>query len=92
MHQRRFKYDKELPSTMVAFDVIIPIYQIHPTILRECLESVCNQTHEDWHCYIVDGTPTDWKHINEHQTLIREVLDKEQERFSYIIQSGIGDC
>ena len=75
---------------MVAFDIIIPIYQVHPTILRECLESVCNQTHQDWHCYVVDGTPTDWKHIEEHQTLIREILDKEQDRFTYSIQSGTG--
>ena len=90
MPLRRFKYSNELPSVMVAFDVIIPIYQIHPTILRECLESVFTQEHEDWHCYVVDGTPHDWKHIDAHNKLIQEYQQRDSNRFSYHIQTGIG--
>ena len=82
MPLRRFKYSNELPSVMVAFDVIIPIYQIHPTILRECLESVFTQEHEDWHCYVVDGTPHDWKHIDAHNKLIQEYQQRDSNRFS----------
>ena len=39
------------------FDVIIPIYRISKSFLERCLESVFDQTFEDYTVYVCDGTP-----------------------------------
>lgn len=41
------------------FDVIIPIYRISKSFLERCLESVFDQTFEDYTVYVCDGTPVE---------------------------------
>ncbi len=41
------------------FDVIIPIYRISKPFLTRCLESVFDQTLEDYTVYVCDGTPVE---------------------------------
>ena len=39
------------------FDVIVPIYRISKAFLERCLESIDDQTFEDYTVYVCDGTP-----------------------------------
>ena len=39
------------------FDIIIPIYRISKPFLTRCLESVFDQTFDDYTVYVCDGTP-----------------------------------
>ena len=39
------------------FDVIIPIYRISQSFLTRCLESVFDQSIDDYTVYVCDGTP-----------------------------------
>lgn len=41
------------------FDVIIPIYRISKPFLTRCLESVFDQTIDDYTVYVCDGTPVE---------------------------------
>ena len=45
----------------MGFDVIIPTYKVAPEFIQQALESVQKQTLDNWHCWIVDGTPTDYQ-------------------------------
>ena len=40
----------------IAFDVVIPTYKTNPIHLKEAVESVFNQSYENWHIYISEGT------------------------------------
>ena len=44
---------------MVGFDVVIPVFKTEPEHLREAVDSVLNQTYQDFEIYISDGTPED---------------------------------
>ena len=67
------------------FDVIIPIYQIDPKILRFCLESVKHQTFFEYEVWIIDGTPYDWEKYEE----VLEVVSDFSE-FNYMRQGNRG--
>lgn len=50
---------------MDKVSVIIPCYK-QASFLNEALQSVVNQTHENWECFIVDdGSPDDTKEVAE---------------------------
>ena len=40
------------------FSIVIPVYNV-ALYLRKCLDSVCNQTYDDWECICVDDGSTD---------------------------------
>lgn len=61
------------------FDVIIPIYRISKPFLTRCLESVFDQTLEDYTVYVCDGTPV------EHQDYDAQAL-VESYGFNYFRQ------
>ncbi len=61
------------------FDVIIPIYRISKPFLERCLESVFDQTFEDYTVYVCDGTPV------EHQDYDAKAF-VESYGFNYVRQ------
>ena len=61
------------------FDVIIPIYRISKSFLTRCLESVFDQTLDDYTVYVCDGTPV------EHQDYDAQAL-VESYGFNYFRQ------
>jgi len=61
------------------FDVIIPIYRISKPFLERCLESVFDQTLDDYTVYVCDGTPV------EHQDYDAQAL-VESYGFNYLRQ------
>ena len=65
----------------MKFDIIIPVFNTGKKLLTKCIQSVLDQTHQDWECYFVDGGSTD---------LDKEVLHLlvgEDPRFHYARQS-----
>lgn len=70
---------------MSHFDVVVPIYRVDPDLVEECLASVRNQTYEDWTCWIVDGTPSDWEHAERLCRLINSFAESDS-RFRCVQQ------
>tara|TARA_R110000823_G_scaffold233283_1_gene359725 strand:- start:40 stop:855 length:816 start_codon:yes stop_codon:yes gene_type:complete len=70
------------------FDIIVPTYRINPAWLEECLQSIKRQTVTDWHCYIVDGTPSDWPQYEEMMLVVDSHLSDD--RFTFMRQTGTG--
>ena len=70
------------------FDIIVPTYRINPAWLEECLQSIKRQTVTDWHCYIVDGTPSDWPQYEEMMLVVDSHLSDD--RFTFMKQTGTG--
>lgn len=68
------------------FDVIIPTYQVSIDRVRRCLDSVLNQTFEDYAIWLCDGTP-EGHHLHEELVLL---LDSEYPEVNYVRQTGIG--
>ncbi len=64
------------------FDVIIPIHKTQPEFLKECIDSVINQDFNEFQCYIVDGTPTEWRDYTENKEYLEGVISQD-ERFHY---------
>ncbi len=64
------------------FDIVIPILNMKTKYLKECLESIKNQTFGEFKCYIVDGTPENWKEYKKQQKMIKSIMKKD-ERFEY---------
>jgi glycosyltransferase involved in cell wall biosynthesis len=67
------------------FDVIIPTYNSVPEFLKEAIDSVLNQTYQDFQIYICDGTPHD-SPIQIEQTLAHY----DDERIHLLKQTGVG--
>ena len=61
------------------FDVIIPIYRISKPFLERCLESVFDQTFDDYTVYVCDGTPIQYQDYDA-QTIV------ESYGFNYLRQ------
>ena len=64
------------------FDVIIPIYRISKEFLTRCLESVFDQTFDEYTVYICDGTPT------QHQDYDAQAI-VESYGFNYLRQDPL---
>ncbi len=48
-------------ASVVKISVITPVYQPPASVLRECIESVLAQTHDEWEfCIVDDGSPADY--------------------------------
>ena len=70
---------------ILMFDIIVPIYQIEPKILRYCLESIQHQTFFDYEVWIIDATPYDWEDYEE----VLEVVSDFPE-FNFMRQGDTG--
>ncbi len=70
---------------MTRFDIVIPIYRVDPDLVEECLASVRNQTHQEWICWIIDGTPFDWEHSRDLTRLIDSFVEAD-DRFRTVRQ------
>ena len=67
----------------MKFSVIIPVYNVE-TYLRECLDSVLNQTFEDWEAVCVNDGSTD------RSSVILEEYASKDRRFKIINQPNGG--
>ena len=74
-----------MQSNDIHFDVIVPIYK-SGDYLERCLDSIKNQTHSDWSCWILDGDP-DEKWADEESIIVKRFLDDD--RFHYEIQDQV---
>ena len=66
----------------MGFDVIIPTYKVAPEFIQQALESVQKQTLDNWHCWIVDGTPTDYQGYDEFRAVVDSFTTSD--KFSYL--------
>ena len=67
----------------MKFSVIIPVYNVE-TYLRECLDSVLNQTFSDWEAICVNDGSTD------HSELILEAYAQKDARIHYVSKANGG--
>ena len=67
------------------FDVIVPTYKPPISLLKKCLESIRNQTFQDYTVWICDGTPEDWMRYDAMQKVFEEYPE-----FNYEKQTGEG--
>ena len=67
------------------FDIIVPVYKTPLKLLKGCLDSINNQTFNDYTVWICDGTPNDWMRYEKMQDLFLEYP-----KFKIIKQEGEG--
>lgn len=70
------KHEKDILQTKPLkynplFSVIIPVYNVESKLLKECIESVREQTYKNWQICIADDAST-WENV-------REVLERYEE-------------
>jgi len=70
---------------MSGFDVVIPVFKTEPEHLREAVDSVLNQTYQDFEIYISDGTPEDHEWHSS-----KTLADYDDERIHILQQEGKG--
>ena len=70
------------------FDIIVPTYRIKPAWLERCLQSIQDQTVDDWHCYIIDGTPLDWTEYDSVMVVVNRYVSAG--KFTYVRQACRG--
>jgi len=71
---------------MTSFDIVVPIYRVDPDLVAECLASIRNQTHDDWICWVIDGTPSDWADAERLSATIDSFVESDQ-RFRSVRQN-----
>lgn len=69
--------------TKPLFSIIIPVYNTAP-YLRDCLDSIFNQTFTDWECICVDDGSTD------NSSHILDEYQQKDKRFKVIHQKNTG--
>ena len=69
------------------FDIIIPVYNTQVTYLKDCLESVENQTFSNWRCYIVNGTPKNSDRYEDIHLYLKTKAEHDS-RFDYFLNEG----
>lgn len=67
----------------MKFSVIIPVYNVE-SYLRDCLDSVLNQTFEDWEAICVNDGSTD------HSELVLEAYAQKDARIHYVSKANGG--
>ena len=75
---------------MMDYDVIVPIYKMKTDFLDRCLQSIADQTHTEWKCFISDGTPEDWEDYEEMMDIVNKYVEQDSKKFIYLRQSGKG--
>lgn len=56
--------DEKFPR-MVQFSILVPLYNTPEAFLREMIESVINQTYENWELCLADGSDADHGFVGE---------------------------
>lgn len=56
--------DERFPR-MVQFSILVPLYNTPEAFLREMIESVINQTYENWELCLADGSDADHGYVGE---------------------------
>lgn len=56
--------DEKFPR-MVQFSILVPLYNTPEAFLREMIESVINQTYENWELCLADGSDADHGYVGE---------------------------
>lgn len=63
------------------FDIIIPIFRISETFLVRALDSVKQQSFEEYQVFVIDGTPAEYKTYDA-----KELVLSYGNQFSYLVQ------
>ena len=74
--------------------VVIPVYNVEDGQLRECVDSICNQTYTNWELYLVDDNSS-WESVRdvlatyESNPKINVIYRKENGHISKATNDGI---
>ena len=60
----KMKQNFTLAQSKVKFSIILPTYNTDPIYLRECIDSVLQQTHKNWELCIADDASSNAETIN----------------------------
>lgn len=82
-NERNLTYTEEL-SYNPLFSVVIPVYNVADNMLRECIESVRNQTYENFEIILVDDASTQ----ESVRTVLAEYENKEKIKVIYRKENG----
>lgn len=69
--QRLHKFDRE-----VKFSILMPLYNTPEKFLRQAIESVIDQTYENWELCLADGSDGQHAYVEE---ICREYMDRDKQ-------------
>lgn len=69
--QRLHKFDRE-----VKFSILMPLYNTPEKFLRQAIESVIDQTYENWELCLADGSDEEHAYVEQ---VCREYMDKDKQ-------------
>ena len=72
--QRRLERETKF-SRMVKFSILVPLYNTPREFLTAMLDSVVNQTYENWELCLADGSDSDHAFVGE---MCREYIEKDK--------------
>jgi O-antigen biosynthesis protein len=61
--------------------IILPVYNVNPVFLEECIQSIINQTYHNWEICTVDDNSTE--HKDEIAHIFNKYSDTLKEKFKY---------
>lgn len=82
--KRQRKSQKNFPERPLV-SVIVPTYNTNPRLLRECIESVTEQTYDNWQLCLADDASTK----PEVKKVIREFASKD-DRIKFVLRKKNG--
>lgn len=69
--QRLYKFDRE-----VKFSILMPLYNTPEKFLRQAIESVIDQTYENWELCLADGSDGEHAYVEQ---VCREYMDRDKQ-------------
>ncbi|MDE7232663.1 MAG: glycosyltransferase, partial [Lachnospiraceae bacterium] len=69
--QRLYKFDKE-----VKFSILMPLYNTPEKFLRQAIESVTDQTYENWELCLADGSDEEHAYVEQ---VCREYMERDKQ-------------
>ena len=69
--QRLYKFDKE-----VKFSILMPLYNTPEKFLRQAIESVADQTYENWELCLADGSDEEHAYVEQ---ICREYMERDKQ-------------
>lgn len=69
--QRLYKFGRE-----VKFSILMPLYNTPEKFLRQAIESVIDQTYENWELCLADGSDEEHAYVEQ---ICREYMDKDKQ-------------
>lgn len=74
---------------MPLISILVPTYNTPEKYLREMIESVINQSYENWQLCIADGSNKDVKEGALARRIIKEYADKDSRiSYTYLVKNG----